>query len=258
MQRLPQQALSLGFVPVAALPSDANRHQQLALGTELHHRVAVLVADPHVVVGVDRHPVRLVLMADDVVAEGADQLVVLIELEQLRLASGVALEGVEMSLRIDCDRGDAAAALGQRERIRIGEPQIRLPQFVADDVALETPGADRRLPARLRAAVALNRLGPSAAAGGRLLRANARERDEERDTENHQDIACHVSLLGDRRYAWIASCRVDRTRIRRWIISVSQPGMAGNCAPLWPRLEPVAREVRHGLLLPAAGLQSAP
>ena len=156
MQRLPEQPLSFGLVPVASLPANADRHQQLALGTDLHHGVAVLVADPDVVLGVDGHAVRLVLVADHVVADGAHELVVLVELEQLRLAGGVALKGEQMAFRIDRDRRDAATAFGQGERVREGETEIGCAEFVGDDVALAAPRAQRRTLARLRAANSLD------------------------------------------------------------------------------------------------------
>ena len=217
MQRLPQEPLAPRLVPVAALSPDANRHQEPALRTELHHGVAVLVANPHVVLGVDGHPVRLVLMADHLVANRADQRVVLVELEQLRPALGIPLKGVQMPLRVDRDGRDTAAAFGERKGVREGEPHVRRSQFVRDEVALEAPAADRRVGARLGAAVARNRARPSAA-GRRLLRAQARDCCEERDTENgHQEIAFHVSLLRDRRvreraplYLAMSQLRIDR------------------------------------------------
>src|SRR6266581_1898016 len=93
------------------------------LGAELHHRVAVLVANPDVVLGVNGHAVRLVLVADDLIADGADQLVILIEVEKLRFAGGVALEGEQVSFRVERDGRDATATSGQRERIRVCETQ---------------------------------------------------------------------------------------------------------------------------------------
>ena len=111
VQRLPEQPLSLGFIPVAALPLHADRHQELSLGTEFHHRVAVLVADPDVVLRVDGHAVRLVLMADHVLADGANQLVILVELEQLRFSGGVALKGEQVAFELMATADDTAVAL---------------------------------------------------------------------------------------------------------------------------------------------------
>ncbi len=161
MQRLPEQPLSLRLVPIASLPADADRHQQFPLRAQLHHRVAVLVADPDVVLGVDRHAVRFVLVTDDVFADGAHELVALVELEQLRLAGGVALKREQMSLRIDRDRRDAATAFRQSERVRELEAEIGRADFVGNGVALAAPCAQRanpctaprrRLPGRLRLA----------------------------------------------------------------------------------------------------------
>src|SRR5262249_9503046 len=148
-----------------------------------------------------------------------------------RLPRGVALEGVQMALRVDRHRGDAAATLRQREGIRIREAQVGRPQFVADDVALQSPGTDRRLRARFGAAVALKRASLSAAGGRSLLAVNTHEQYEERATENGQDLPFHCSLLGDA--ARCDSRRAASTRLgfRRRIISVSQPGMAGKRIP---------------------------
>ena len=89
--------MSLGFVPITPLVLHADGHQQFSLGTEFHHGVAVLVADPDVVLCVDGHSVRLVLMPDDFVADRANQRVIPVELEQLRFARGVALKREQMS-----------------------------------------------------------------------------------------------------------------------------------------------------------------
>src|SRR6476659_56871 len=86
VQRLPEQALALRLVPIASLPANAERQQQLSLRADLHHRVAVLIADPDVVVCVDGHAVRFVLVAGDVLADRAHELAAEVELEQLRLA----------------------------------------------------------------------------------------------------------------------------------------------------------------------------
>ena len=139
---------------------------------------------------------RLVLVADHVFADGAHELVVLVELEQLRLAGGVALKREQVPLRIDRDGRDAAAAFRQSERIRECEAEIGRAHFVGDGVALAAPRADRRRPARLRAAVALNR---ARAPGRRRLAPAARphRRPLTRSTTPitaSQDIAFHVNL----------------------------------------------------------------
>src|SRR4029450_13248038 len=106
---LPAQTLPLGFIPIPALPPHPNRHQELSFGTELHHGVAVLVADPDVVLGIDGHAVSLVLVSDHLIANGANQFVILVELEQLRVAGGVPLKGEQVSFRIDRERGHNAS-----------------------------------------------------------------------------------------------------------------------------------------------------
>ena len=124
-------------------------------------------------------------MADDLVSDRANQLVMLVELEELRRAGGVALKREQMSLRVDRDRRDAAAALGQRKRVREREPEIGRAHFVRDDVALPSPRADRRPRARFGAAIALNLC--------------ERERGREQPERGHagEDPSAHVTL---RRY----------------------------------------------------------
>src|SRR5579872_4934205 len=80
-QRLPEEPLPGGLIPVAAMSFHADGHEQLALRAYFHYRVAVLVADPDVVLRIDGHAVRFVLMADHFLADGADQLVILVELK---------------------------------------------------------------------------------------------------------------------------------------------------------------------------------
>jgi hypothetical protein len=87
-------------------------HQELSFGTEFHHGVAVLIADPDVVLCVDGHAVCLVLVADHVVADGADEPVILIKLKQLRFSGGVALKSKEVAFRIDRDCRNTAPAFG--------------------------------------------------------------------------------------------------------------------------------------------------
>ena len=47
------------------------------------------------------------------IANGANQLVILVELEQLRVAGGVPLKGEQVSFRIDRNRGDTASPSGK-------------------------------------------------------------------------------------------------------------------------------------------------
>ena len=67
---------------------------------------------------------RLVLVADDVVADGAHELAMPVELEELRLTRSVALEREEMPFGVDRDRRDPAAAFRQRERV--GERELKI------------------------------------------------------------------------------------------------------------------------------------
>ena len=90
----------------------ADGQQELALRADLHHRRAAGIADPHIVVLIDGDAMGLVLMADHILADGADELVVGTELEQLRLSGRIALKGPEIALRIHRDARNAAAAIG--------------------------------------------------------------------------------------------------------------------------------------------------
>src|SRR5882757_8265019 len=159
MQRLPEQALSFCLVPIASLPANADRHQQLSSGADLHHRVAVLIADPNVVLGVDRYAVRLVLVADDVLADGAHEFVARVELEQLRFAGGVALKREQVSLRVDRDGRYAAPAFRQGERVRELEAEIGCADLVGNEIALAAPRAHGRTLAGLSAGYALDASG---------------------------------------------------------------------------------------------------
>src|SRR4029450_2660013 len=93
VEGLPEQTLPLGFIPIPALPPHPDRHQELSFGTALHPRVALLVADPDVALGIDGHAVSLVLVSDHLIANGANQFVILVELEQLRGARDAPLKG---------------------------------------------------------------------------------------------------------------------------------------------------------------------
>ncbi len=88
-------------------------------GTKFHHGVAILVADPDVVLCADGHAVRLVLVADHVLADGADKLVILVELKQLRFSLWVALKGEKVLFGVwgDC-RAAACSSVRQIKRMR--------------------------------------------------------------------------------------------------------------------------------------------
>ena len=125
--RLPEQPLSFGFVPVPAASALADRHQELPFGTDFHHRRTVRGGNPDIVRGIDRHPVRLVLVADHVGTDLKDQPVIRIELEQLRLSAIGALKGPQISLRVESDGGDAAESWRQHIRIRERVPHRLFP-----------------------------------------------------------------------------------------------------------------------------------
>src|SRR5450631_2984492 len=84
VQGLPKKPLSLSFIPIPAVASHAECHEELSLGTYLLHRRAIRVADPDIVLGVDCHAVRLFLVADDVFTHAANWLVIRVEFKQLR------------------------------------------------------------------------------------------------------------------------------------------------------------------------------
>jgi hypothetical protein len=103
VQGLPEELLSLRFIPIPSLSLYAERHEELSFGTEFHYGIAILVADPHIVVRIDGHAVRLVLVADHILADRADKLMILVELKQLRFSSRIALKRKEVIFRVDGD-----------------------------------------------------------------------------------------------------------------------------------------------------------
>jgi hypothetical protein len=105
---------------------------------------------------------------DDVITDGADELVILVELEQLRCSGGVALKGEQVSFRVDGNRRNTAAARGQGKRVSVCETHIRCMQFVRNDVALSSPGAKGRMRACVRAADTLNATAPPVASSAGL------------------------------------------------------------------------------------------
>src|SRR5271163_389382 len=104
VQRLPEKPLSFSFIPISPVSPDTKGHEKLALGTYLLHGGAIRVADPDVVLRVDGHTVGLLLMANDVIADGAYHLVILVELKQLRFSDGIALKDPKLALRGDAHR----------------------------------------------------------------------------------------------------------------------------------------------------------
>src|SRR2546428_2475616 len=127
VERLPEKPLSVGFIPIAPFSPHTEGYEELALGTEFHHGGAIRVADPDVVLCVDCHAVRLVLVADHVIADCAEKLVIRAKLKQLWFPDGIALKDPQVSFRIDRDRRDTAAALGQINGIGVGETHRLFP-----------------------------------------------------------------------------------------------------------------------------------
>ena len=117
---LPQQSLSRSFIPIASASRLADCEEQLALRTELHHRGAMRGRDPDVVLGIDRHAVRLVLIADHIRVDLHDEAVVRqIDLEELRLTGLGTLKHPEVVVRIEGHSRHTAQTGGQY--VGIGE-----------------------------------------------------------------------------------------------------------------------------------------
>src|SRR5438067_812060 len=91
-QRLPQQSLSLAFIPISPLASNADRHENLTMGTELHHCGAVGVRNPNIIPRVDGHAVRLFLVTDHLIADLQNKFVFRVELIELRTSERLALK----------------------------------------------------------------------------------------------------------------------------------------------------------------------
>jgi len=116
---LPQIVIAFGFVPIAAMALHAEGLQQLSLRADLHHRRAVDVTQPDIIVAIHRHAMGLVLMADHILANSQNQFVVGIELEQLGMARRLALVDPDISFGIDTDR--RWPAIARRQMDGIGE-----------------------------------------------------------------------------------------------------------------------------------------
>src|ERR1700685_1890540 len=125
--RLPQQPLPFGFIPIAAMPAHADRLQEFSVRADLLYGGQGRIAYPHIVVGIDGHAVRLVRVADHVVADGADELAIRTELIQLWGSGGGALKYPKIPFRIERNRRDTADALGQSIWVSIGVPHGLLP-----------------------------------------------------------------------------------------------------------------------------------
>ena len=161
-QRLPQIALPLGFVPIAAVAAHADGHQHLAVGTDLLGGGAGRVGDPKIVLGIDGDAMRLGMMGDHVIADGEQQLALGVPLEQLRPSDGIALQAPEIVLGIGGDGDHAVAfALGRGKRIGEGVAHGLLPLHGLHAQAVAAPVrrriADRRFEAIGRAQGVLQR-----------------------------------------------------------------------------------------------------
>src|SRR6187401_391438 len=117
--RLPEQPLTPRFVPITSAAALPERQQQLALRIDLHDRGGIRRGDPDVVVAIDRHAMRLVLVADDVRTDLQKKPVARVELEQLRLPRVGSLKDPQVVLRIERDGRNSTEARGQD--VRIGE-----------------------------------------------------------------------------------------------------------------------------------------
>src|SRR5689334_7845751 len=96
-QRLPQQSLSLRFIPIAAVSSNSDRHEKLTQRTELHRGGAIGVGNPNIVFSVNGHAVRLLLMTDHIVADLQNEFGFRVELIELRASGSLALKDPQVA-----------------------------------------------------------------------------------------------------------------------------------------------------------------
>src|SRR5438067_121000 len=96
--RLPQQPLSPGFIPISAASPHTDRHEKPPLWAELHHCGAVGVGDPDIVLCIDGHAVRLLLVTDHVIADLQNQFAIRVKLVELRTAGSLPLKDPEVAL----------------------------------------------------------------------------------------------------------------------------------------------------------------
>ena len=167
--RLPEKTLSLGFVPIPSAPAFADRHEQLAVPTEFHHGRAIRGGDPDVVLRVDGHAVRFVLVANHIGADLEDQFVIRIELEELRLSGVRTLKDPQVSFRIERDRGHAAEPGRQHVRVCERVTDRLLPLHARQRLAraAKPVAAQRRATAGRRLADTGHGSGGAAASGTR-------------------------------------------------------------------------------------------
>src|SRR5437867_1573205 len=95
---LPQQPLSLGFIPISPASPHTDGHEKLTHGAKLHHRGAIGVGNPDIVLCVDSHAMRLFLVTDHVIADVQDKFVIRVELIELRTSGSLALKDPKIAL----------------------------------------------------------------------------------------------------------------------------------------------------------------
>ena len=106
--RLPQKPLPFRFIPVSSSSPLAEPEEHLPIGTDFRDGRGAGGCDPDIVLSVDRHAVRLGLIADHVGFHLKDELVVRIELEELRLSFVCALKHPEIPFRVERNRRNPA------------------------------------------------------------------------------------------------------------------------------------------------------
>src|SRR6188472_3445682 len=150
--RLPQETLALAFVPVTPASRRAEGRQQLPIRTDLHHRRSIGGGNPDVVLGIDGHAMRLVLVTDNVSADLTNQLVVGIELEQLRLPCVCSLKSPEVAFRVERYRRNSARPRRQHIRIRecVSHRLLPLNSLQCLTTPSQTISTERRTAARWR------------------------------------------------------------------------------------------------------------
>src|SRR5580698_8959807 len=124
---LPEQVPAPGFIPVAAMAAVTDGLQEFSIGADFLHGGEVSVANPYVVMGIDSHAMGLVRVANHILADGADELMVGPVLIQLRSALNAALESPEISPGVESHRWHAAGSGRGCIGIRVGVPHGLLP-----------------------------------------------------------------------------------------------------------------------------------
>ena len=120
-----EQTLPRRFVPEPGRAALTNPHHHFAPRIHLDDHVAALIAEPDVVVGVDADRMRA---HGDVLAKPADELLVGVELQHLRLAGGGTVEHEDMSLGIHGNAADLPGK-GDIRRQRQGIDVVAIPEI---------------------------------------------------------------------------------------------------------------------------------